>query len=642
MSFERLIQRVVLSLSALAFGAVPSVTPRSELIPRRVVLAQPENYRVRLSPDGKSIAYLSSRRGVTNIVVFDIEKKAEPVVTRSGKNRIDFYFWQADSRHIVYADETGSRFGQLDVRSGSTRDLALPQGGSAKLISYQLEIPNTMLLSVKTANRPAEDAYRVDLRDGSSVLDTVNPGDADYFIADHQAQIRAAVASLPDGATEVRVRDSVESSWRVLTKSGPEATSRVVAFSPDNASLYVISEAEANAARLLKYSIESGAQTVLAADPQYDVTGLTFHPRSHALEAVAIEKERTQWTVLDRAADADFRRLHAAVDGDFDILSRDVANGRWLIAYTLSDGTTAFYLYDRPQKRLSRLLASQPELARYASASTRPVSFSARDGLRLHGYLTLPPGVPPRRLPLVVYVHGGPWGRFSWGATPEANWLASRSYAVLELDFRGSSGYGKRFLHAGDRQWGARMEQDIFDARNWAIQQGFADPARTALYGRSYGGYAALVAAQSIAPGFVCAVDIEGPTNLVTLVRAFPHHSITRGLFNRRVGNPDVDSDFLKSISPLFSPQPIRIPMLIGQGGKDNLVDQRETSTLVTAARSAGKSVTYVVFPEEGHQWQQPENRMRFYAAVESFLAANLGGRAEPAAPDEDIGPFLK
>jgi dipeptidyl aminopeptidase/acylaminoacyl peptidase len=271
-------------------------------------------------------------------------------------------------------------------------------------------------------------------------------------------------------------------------------------------------------------------------------------------------------------------------------------------------------------------------LEKYTLAPMKPISFTSRDGLTIYGYLTLPVGVEPKNLPMVLNVHGGPWGRDGWGLNSEAQWFANRGYACLQVNFRGSAGYGKKFLNAGNREWGAKMHDDLIDAVEWAIKQGYADPKRVAIYGGSYGGYAALAGAAFTPDVFACAVDIVGPSNIVTLIKSIPPYWATlRKMFDVRVGNVDTEEEFLKSRSPLFKADQIKIPMLIAQGANDPRVKQAESEQIVEALRKAGKPVEYMVFPDEGHGFARPENRLKFYGAAEAFLAKYLGGRAEPA-----------
>jgi dipeptidyl aminopeptidase/acylaminoacyl peptidase len=326
----------------------------------------------------------------------------------------------------------------------------------------------------------------------------------------------------------------------------------------------------------------------------------------------------------------DFDTIGGIHRGDFFIISRDNADTKWVVAFTVDNGPVPFYAYERQSLRATLLFDNQPELNKYTLATMEPISFTSRDGLTIHGYLTLPQVEQKTGLPMVLNVHGGPWGRDEWGYRPDAQWFANRGYACLQVNFRGSTGYGKDFVNAGDREWGRNMHYDLVDAVRWAIEKGIADPNKVAIFGGSYGGYAALVGATFTPDLFRCAVDIVGPSNLNTLIRTIPPYwSTFLATFHKRVGNPDTEEAFLNSRSPLFKVDQIKIPILIGQGANDPRVKQAESEQIVEAMKRKGIEYEYMLFPDEGHGFAKPENRLKFFAAAEKFLAKHLGGRYE-------------
>ena len=397
----------------------------------------------------------------------------------------------------------------------------------------------------------------------------------------------------------------------------------------------MINSVEANAARLLEVDLQTGQTAVIAEDPQYDVSGVMRHPKSHALQAVRFVRARREWTLLDPSLQADFEALASIRDGDWNIDSRDLADTTWIVSYLLDDGPVYYYLYDRATKTATLLFSNQPALEEYTLAKMTPITFPARDGLTLNGYLTLPPGLEPNNLPLVLFVHGGPWARDTWGFSAQPQSLANRGYAVLQVNFRGSTGYGKAHLNAGDREWGAKMHTDLLDAKKWAIAQGCADPNLVAIMGGSYGGYATLAALTFTPEEFVCGVDIVGPSNLITLLQTIPPYWETLvATFYKRMGHLD-ETEFLKSRSPLFFVDEITKPLLIAQGANDPRVKQAESDQIVAAMRERGLPIEYLVFPDEGHGFARPENNRKFQSVVESFLAKYLGGRAEPPSIEE-------
>jgi len=303
----------------------------------------------------------------------------------------------------------------------------------------------------------------------------------------------------------------------------------------------------------------------------------------------------------------------------------------WLVAYNADDAPTAFYAYDRSLREATFLFTDRRMLDRVRLARMEPIRFRARDGLTIHGYLTLPAGVEPRNLPMVLLVHGGPWKRDYWGYHGEVQWLANRGYAVLQVNFRGSTGYGKSYLNAGNREWGGKMQDDLIDGVQWVVSRGIADPKRVAIYGNSYGGYAALMGLVQTPDVFACAVDIVGPTNLITFIKRMPPYwkPIESVLWDR-VGHPEQDAEFLRARSPLFNVEKITKPLLIAQGANDPRNYTAESVQLVEALRAAGKEVEYHEYADEGHGLTKPENLLDFSAKTERFLAKHIGGRAQP------------
>jgi dipeptidyl aminopeptidase/acylaminoacyl peptidase len=402
----------------------------------------------------------------------------------------------------------------------------------------------------------------------------------------------------------------------------------------------VTTSADANADRLVRYDLASGERTEVAGDPEYDVAHVFFSPRTKAPVAVSIVRERTAWSVLDPDYAEDFAALAASVPGDLDVLSTDRDDMVWLVSSVADAGSRSFWRYERATRSAEKIFSMRPQVDRCTLAPMVPVRYRARDGLTIHGYLSTPAGVAARDLPAVLYVHGGPWVRDYWGYNGYVQWLANRGYAVLQPNFRGSTGYGKAFLNAGDRAWAGAMHTDLLDAKDWLVAEGIADPSRVGIMGASYGGYATLAALAFAPEAFACGVDVVGPSNLNTLLASIPPYWETlRATFTQRMGDTEA---FLSAQSPLFKADAIRAPLLIGQGANDPRVKIAESDQIVAAMRAHGLPVTYVVFEDEGHGFARPENTTRFNAAVEAFLAEHLGGRAEPPGPEEAIEPYLR
>jgi dipeptidyl aminopeptidase/acylaminoacyl peptidase len=451
--------------------------------------------------------------------------------------------------------------------------------------------------------------------------------------------VRAAQVTLPDGGQEIRLRKDAKSPWRAFQKWGAEELpGGVSGFAPDNKRVYLRTSVAANASVLREVDPENGKSRMIAEDSQYDVGGVMRHPRRHKVEAVAFTRARTEWTVVDQSLQADFDALRKVREGDFSVNSRDREDRTWIVSYVMDNGPVYYYVYDRDTKKAALLFSNRPALEKYQLARMQPISFPARDGLALHGYLTLPVGAEPKNLPTVLLVHGGPWGRDTWGLDSLAQLLSNRGYAVLQVNFRGSAGYGKAFMNAGNREWAGKMHDDLIDAKRWIVKEGTADPNKVAIMGGSYGGYATLVGLTFTPEEFCCGVDIVGPSSLVTLLRnPPPYWRPGMAFILKRVGDPDTEEEFLKSRSPLFKADKITKPLLIAQGANDPRVKQQESDQIVEAMRRNGKEVEYLVFPDEGHGFARPENNLRFIAAAEQFLAKHLGGRAEPPSEKEKV-----
>jgi dipeptidyl aminopeptidase/acylaminoacyl peptidase len=621
----------------------PCLPARAEpppLIPRKILFGNPEKAAPQISPDGKRIAYLApDKKDVMQVWVQTIGKDDARQVTQDKKRGIRVHQWTYAPDTLLYLQDNDGdenfHIYAVNLADDTVRDLTPFQGVRAQLIGVERDFPNELLAGLNLKDRRVHDVYRINLASGEAALDTKNPGDVLGWEYDPKFRVRAAQAQTPDGGTQVRYRDDDKSPWKTLVTWGPEdADGRVIGFTADGDALWMTSSEGRDTLALVKRGLGGGEEKVVASDPKADAGGVLFNPNTHAVEAVAFNRERVRWEAVDPAVAADLKVLQEGARGEPSVVSRSKDLNTWVVAYSADLHPTTYYLYDRPEKKLTKLFTSQPALDKFTLAPMKPVTIPSRDGLGLVSYLTLPVGVEPKNLPTVLMVHGGPWGRDAWGFNPQSQWLANRGYAVLSVNFRGSAGFGKKFLHAGDREWAGKMHDDLIDAVQWAVKEGYADPKRVAIFGGSYGGYAALVGATFTPDVFACAVDIVGPSNLVTLLRSIPPYwEPMKKLFAVRVGDVEKEEEFLRSRSPLFKADQIKIPLLIGQGANDPRVKQAESEQIVEALKKAGKPVEYILFPDEGHGFARPENRLKFFAAAEAFLAQHLGGRSESAEP---------
>jgi dipeptidyl aminopeptidase/acylaminoacyl peptidase len=617
-----------------------TATSAVALIPRKVLFGNPQRTQPRICPDGQRLAYIAPLDGVLNVWVGPVGSDAgggafEPV-TRDTDRGIRLYFWAEDGRHLVYLqDKGGNEDWQLyavDPATKETRDLTPFENVQARPLEKNKHFPDELLVELNRRDPQLHDVHRLNLATGDLKLVAENPGNVAGWVADVDMQVRAALSAYPDGGFGLLVRKTEEDDWHELLRWGPEDSlnSGPVGFSEDGARMFLKDSREANAARLVRLDLLTEEVEILAEDPDYDVSGVLVHPDTREVQAAAFTRARTEWIVLDEAVREDFAAIAKLHPGDFAVVSRDRADENWLVVFTADDGPASYYAYDRDEKQGTHLFDDRSDLKEYTLAPMEPVSFEARDGLKIYGYLTVPPALGRENLPMVLNVHGGPWARDLWGYDPEAQWLANRGYACLQVNYRGSTGYGKRLLNAGNREWGAKMHDDLVAAVGWAVEEGIADPERVAIYGGSYGGYAALVGATFTPDLFRCAVDIVGPSNLITLIKSIPPYwKPLIAVFHERVGNPETEEEFLESRSPLFRVDQIKVPMLIAQGANDPRVKQAESEQIVAAMEEKGIDHEYILFPDEGHGLAKPENRLKFYAAAERFLAKHLGGRSQ-------------
>ncbi len=612
-----------------------------ELIPRKVLFGNPERVSPRLSPDGTRLAWIAPKDGVLNVWLAPVSPQAgvdwdqAEVVTDDTDRGIRQFAWAHDNRHLLYLQDTGGdenwRLHDVDLATMQRRDLTPFDGVQTQIVAMERDFPTEVLIGMNKDNPELHDVYRLDLETGELTKEVDNPGFV-AWLADSKLVVRGAFAPQPDGGIVAMVRDNPDDGWRELMRIPAEdaLTTDPLTFSADGRSLLMVSSVGAETARLVRIDLPTGAEEVLAADPQADVSGVRIDPDTREPQIVVVLRDRSEYIVLDPSVADDLTAIRALHHGDPNFVSADDAETTWLIAFTNDTGPVPYFAYDRARRQGSFLFEHQPALSQYTLAPMVPFSLRARDGLLIHGYATFPPDSPKTALPTVLDVHGGPWARDTWGYDPEAQWLANRGYLCLQVNFRGSTGYGKGFVNAGDREWGARMQDDLTDAVAHAVAEGWSDPKRVAIYGGSYGGYAALAGATFTPEIYCCAVDIVGPSNLKTLIETVPPYWAPMiAQFHRRVGDPEKDVEFLWSRSPLSRADQISIPLLIAQGANDPRVKQAESEQIVAALEEAGIEHEYLLFPDEGHGFAKPENRMIFYAAAEKFLAHHLGGRSE-------------
>jgi dipeptidyl aminopeptidase/acylaminoacyl peptidase len=414
----------------------------------------------------------------------------------------------------------------------------------------------------------------------------------------------------------------------------------VVGFTKTGNAAYFTDSRDRDTAAFYSLNISSGEKTLIAENAKADFSSYIGHPTERYVQAVAFDYERRNWTIIDPSIKEDMEFLKTVADGELELVDRTLDDKIWIVVYLLDDGPASYYYYDRNKKDAKFLFTDRQELESQPLAKMIPVIIKSRDGLDMVSYYTLPlgtdknlNGLPEKPIPLILLVHGGPWARDIWGYDPLHQWLANRGYAVMSVNFRGSTGLGKNFTNAGNLEWGRKMQEDLLDAVDWAVRVGIADPENLAIMGASYGGYAALAGLTFTPDIFACGVDIVGPSNLITFMKSVPSYwEPQMKLWTTRVGDfrTEEGRKLLRDRSPLTHVDQIKKPLLIGQGANDPRVDKNESDQIANSMKTKNLSVVYLVYPDEGHGFNRPENRLSFYAVAEAFLAEYLGGRYEP------------
>lgn len=628
---------------------MPSNSEHSKLISRKMLFGNPDHLFVRLSPNGQYISFIAPKNGVLNVWVAPRERiqDARPVTNDSDRG-IRSYFWAYTNKHIVYIqDRQGNEDWHLyciELETELTRDLTPTHGVQARVLEVSERYPEEMLIAVNDRDPAYHDVYRMNIMNGKGELLFENT-QFSGFVADANLSLRFAIRQRPDGGNQILQR--AHNDWILWTETEPEdsMTSNPIGFNKTDDVLYMVDSRGRNTAALLAFDLNKEKSQVLFEHPKADVNDILVHPIEKTIQGASATYERKEWTFLDNSIAQDLTYLKSIEHGDVEITTRTLNDDFWIAAFLIDNGPIKYYLYDRKAIKATYLFSSNKALEDESLVKMHSVVIKARDGLELVCYYSLPhevdlegTGKASKPVPMVLDVHGGPWARDTWGYDGTHQWLTNRGYAVLNVNFRGSTGLGKDLTNAGDGEWGAKMHDDLMDAVSWAIKQGIADPSKIAIIGASYGGYAVLNALAKNSDTFACGVDIVGPSNLMTLIQSIPPYwRPILDMFKIRLGgDPDTmeGRKFLSDRSPLTHVDKIRKPLLIGQGANDPRVKQAESDQIVHAMQEKRISHTYVLFPDEGHGFVKPENRMGFFAIAEAFLAQNLGGRCESLEDD--------
>ncbi|MBI5302170.1 MAG: S9 family peptidase [Chloroflexi bacterium] len=626
---------------------LPTTAPPA-LIPRRALFALVDKTSVSFSRDGTKISYLAPFNNALNVWVAPVDKPndAKPVTSTNRGTRT--YLWAYTNNHVLYLqDLDGDENYQIyaaDLTTGSVRTLT-PRGTRASIHRASAKFPREILISLNERDAKRFDLYRANIETGDRALVLQNNEGFDSFTSDDDFVVRFATKVTSEGGREI-FRRTDKGTWESFTKIGleDESSTYLVSIYRDGKAAYMVDSRGRNTGALTSIDLATGAPTVLAQDVRADISGFIFHPTTREMQAVAFTYDKKKWFVLDSAIQPDLDYLDSVAAGEMDVVSRTLDDKRWVIAYSPDDGPTRYYLYDRAAKKATFLFSNRPALENLPLAKMHATVVKSRDGLDLVSYFTLPlesnaDGAlrPLTPLPMILLVHGGPWSRDAWGYNLLHQWLANRGYVVLSVNFRGSDGFGKSFLNAGNLEWAGKMHDDLIDSVEWAVREGIADPKKICIMGGSYGGYATLVGLTFTPDVFACGASSVGPSSLVTLMQnPPPYWSTSADVRKKRVGDHTTEEGraFLLSRSPLTFVEQIKKPLLIQQGGNDPRVKQSEADQIVKAMQAKTIPATYLLYPNEGHGFQSVTNSRAYYAVVEQFLASILGGRAEPLGDD--------
>ncbi|CAM6095502.1 unnamed protein product [Calypogeia fissa] len=639
-------------------GVEKSIGP--ELIPTEILFGYQQE-QPRLSPDGKFVAFLApSPDQVSNVFVRPLEGKHEEAkqVTKENHRGIRWFLWNPSGEYIIYKiDHGGSEdfhHYSVELSTGSVRDLTPYHNIHSRLLPSSISglHPYEMFFLMNIEEKSDLDVYKINIKSGETVLDTKNPGDVQEWLCDSDFHIRAALHyHLSDGSYTIRVRDTVDSKWRDVLKWSKADFGSLFGFASDSKKLYIISSLDSPTNRLVLMNTEDGSfERVIASDPKSDFMGFRGDPskvlfmdfRTKEFLAVGFIFDKLKWTVLDKSVQEDFDLLTSFRPGNMFIGSRDRTNKKWVVTYEIDNGTSESYLYEPSTKNLSLLFEHHPALKQYRLAKMQFHLVKSRDGLDIPIYLTLPPDVEPKNLPLVTRTHGGPWFRDFWGWDNEAQYYASRGYACLQVQYRGSDGFGKEFMHAGDKQWAAGMQNDITDSVLWAISEGIVDKERVAIGGISFGGFCSLAGGAFTPDMYKAVIDLVGPSQLATVTTTIvPYWKPKRKILHDRVIDVENDVEFNKERSPYFHADKFKVPVIIANGGNDIIVNPGESKQMFEALTAQGKPVHYVVYKDEGHWLERPQNKMDWFWRVERLLHKQLGGPLGSPPPITNSGAVL-
>ncbi|MFO7882899.1 MAG: S9 family peptidase [Kosmotogaceae bacterium] len=618
--------------------------PEVPIIPRKVLFGNPDKASPSISPDGKHIAFLAPKDGVLNVWIAPIENPddARPI-TDDRKRGIRFYEWARTNQYLFYiqdkdGDENWHLF-TVNIRNGKTHDLTPFENIQVRILKSSPKFPKKIIVGINRRDPQWHDPYELNIETGKLEPMFENNGFADFEF-DDDYNIVFGYQPVPEGIKIMK--PSNDKSWELwdTVSEKDQLTTNCISISKDGKYVFLKDSRDRDTSALVKWNLSDKSRTVLAEHSRADIDDVLIHPTEKYPLAASFTYTRKEWKILDNNIEEHFEKIRTFTRGDIHIENQSLDNRYWIVSDTVDDGPISYYIYDCESKNSTFLFTSREALENQPLAKMYSETITTQDGLELVVYYSLPlnsdtnnKGIPESPLPTILNPHGGPWGRDYWSYNPFHQWLANRGYAVISVNFRSSTGFGKSFINAGDREWGGKIIQDQADTVKWAIDKGIADPDKVAIMGGSFGGYSTLAGLTFFPELYACGVDIVGPSNLETFLDTIPAY--WKPMFEmlaNRVGDPRTKEgkELLKKHSPLNYVDNIKAPLLIGQGANDPRVKKAESDQIVEVMNEKNIPVTYVLYPDEGHGFARPENRFSFFAIAEAFLAKFLGGSYEP------------
>ncbi len=626
----------VIAVALTGVSAITATTPALAQVkqyPLRDFFKNPERAYFRLSPDGKYIGFMQPHESRMNIFVQPFEKVGtndgiKRVTTETARDIPNFFF--KGSNHVLFTKDFGGdenfHVVTANIQTGEVKDLTPHEGTRAMILDALPDDDDHVLVTHNKRDKRIFDVFRVNVKTGEEKLVAQNPGNITNWVTDHAGQLRAAGTS--DGVnTTFLYREKESDEFKPLLTTNFKETVAIVGWTADNKQMYVSSNRGRDKQALFEFDPKTAKEGKLIYEhPIADLSTLTWSRARKVLTNTIVDVDKAEPVFFDKEAERVYKAIKAQLPAyEIGVQSMTKDEQRMVVAASNDRTSGARYVYDVKTNKLTKLGDINTAIAEADMAEMKPIQYTSRDGLTIRGYLTLPKGVAAKNLPVIVNPHGGPWARDSWGYNPEVQFLANRGFAVLQMNFRGSTGFGRKFWETSFKQWGLTMQDDITDGVQWLIKEGIADPKRIAIYGASYGGYATLSGITKTPDLYAAAVSYVGVSNMFTFLNTIPPYwKPFMAMMNEMVGDQEKDKAQFTATSPALNADRIKTPLFVAQGAKDPRVVKAESDQMVEALRKRGVAVDYMVKDNEGHGFRNQENQFEFYEAMEKFLSKHL------------------